>query len=99
MNQQKILQKKVRAAFIIDEGNETNDLKYEKLHRWRVELQKAFAGKSDYQLLNKLAKTILKFNIPVDPFFELIKGMEMDLKKNRYLTFQDLQEYCYRVVH
>ena len=23
--------------------------------------------------------------------------MEMDLKKNRYLTFQDLQEYCYRV--
>ena len=82
---------------IIDEGNEPNDLKYEKLRKWRIELQRAFAGKSEYLLLNKLAKTILKFNIPVDPFFELIKGMEMDLKKNRYLTFQDLQEYCYRV--
>ena len=82
---------------IIDEGDEANDLKYEKLRKWRIELQKAFAGSSEYILLNTLAKTILKFNIPVDPFFELIKGMEMDLKKNRYLTFQDLQEYCYRV--
>jgi len=82
---------------IIDEGDEANDLKYEKLRKWRIEFQKAFAGKSEYILLNTLAKTILKFNIPVDPFFELIKGMEMDLKKNRYLTFQDLQEYCYRV--
>ena len=82
---------------IIDEGDEANDLKYEKLRKWRIELQKAFAGNSEYILLNTLAKTILKFNIPVDPFFELIKGVEMDLKKNRYLTFQDLQEYCYRV--
>lgn len=82
---------------IIDEGNEPNDLKYEKLRKWRIELQKAFAGNSEYLLLNKLAGIILKFNIPVDPFFELIKGMEMDLKKNRYLTFQDLREYCYRV--
>ena len=58
---------------IIDEGNEPNDLKYEKLHKWRIELQKAFAGNSEYNLLNKLATTILKFNIPVDPFFELIR--------------------------
>jgi phytoene synthase len=39
----------------------------------------------------------MHFNIPVEPFFELIKGMEMDLQKNRYLTFDDLQLYCYRV--
>jgi phytoene synthase len=82
---------------IIDEGNETSDLKYEKLRGWRIELQKAFTGNSGYHLLNKLATIILKFNIPIEPFFELIKGMEMDLKNNRYLTFQDLQEYCYRV--
>lgn len=82
---------------IIDEGAESNDSKNEKLRRWRIEFQKAFHGKSEYHLLNKLGRTIAKFNIPVEPFFELIKGMEMDLQKNRYLTFEDLQLYCYRV--
>ena len=82
---------------IIDEGNESDELKYEKLHRWRVEFEKAFSGNSEYLLLNKLANTISKFNIPLDPFFELIKGMEMDLQRNQYLTFDDLVLYCYRV--
>ncbi|RPI72371.1 MAG: squalene synthase HpnD, partial [Ignavibacteriales bacterium] len=82
---------------IIDEGNEPNELKYEKLHKWRVELEKAFDGHSDYTLLNKLGKTIHTFNIPYEPFFELLKGMEMDLQNNRYLTFDELRLYCYRV--
>lgn len=82
---------------IIDEGNEPADQKYDRLRKWRIELEKAFAGSSEFLLLNKLAKTILKFQIPVDPFFELIKGVEMDLQKNRYVSFQDLRQYCYNV--
>ena len=82
---------------IIDEGNETDEIKYEKLRKWRVELERAFNGNSDYTLLNKLGRTIHKFNIPYEPFFELLKGMEMDLQNKRYLTFDDLSLYCYRV--
>ncbi|OGU77604.1 MAG: squalene synthase HpnD [Ignavibacteria bacterium RBG_16_34_14] len=82
---------------IIDEGNEPDELKYEKLHKWRIELENAFNGHSDYTLLNKLGRTIHKFNIPYEPFFELLKGMEMDLQNNRYLTFEELKLYCYRV--
>jgi phytoene synthase len=82
---------------IVDEGNEPDEMKYEKLHKWRVELEKAFNGYSDYTLLNKLGRTIHKFNIPYEPFFELLKGMEMDLQNNRYLTFEELRLYCYRV--
>ena len=82
---------------IIDEGNEPDEMKYEKLHKWRIEFEKAFNGNSEYLLLNKLANTISKFNIPLDPFFELIKGMEMDLQRKTYLTFDDLVLYCYRV--
>ncbi|MCG6915829.1 presqualene diphosphate synthase HpnD [bacterium BMS3Abin03] len=82
---------------IVDEGLESHDIRYENLHKWRLELEKALYGNSDYSLLNKLAATIRKFNIPIDPFYELLKGMEMDLQKNRYLTFDDLQLYCYRV--
>ncbi|MHB8852045.1 MAG: presqualene diphosphate synthase HpnD [Ignavibacteriaceae bacterium] len=82
---------------IVDTENESDEIKYDKLHKWRVELEKSLRGHSDYQLLNKLGKTITQFNIPTDPFFELLKGMEMDLQKKRYVTFEDLQLYCYRV--
>ncbi|MBZ0199776.1 MAG: presqualene diphosphate synthase HpnD, partial [Ignavibacteriaceae bacterium] len=82
---------------IVDEGNEPDDLKYEKLHKWRVELEKSIGGHSDYQLLNKLGKTIGQFNIPLEPFFELVRGMEMDLQRKRYTSFEDLRLYCYRV--
>jgi phytoene synthase len=82
---------------IVDEGNETEEIKYEKLIKWRIELEKAVIGHSEYTLLNKLGKTIAQFNIPLDPFFELLKGMEMDLKYKRYLSFDDLVTYCYRV--
>ncbi|GBD88682.1 all-trans-phytoene synthase [bacterium BMS3Abin03] len=82
---------------IVDEGLDSEEIKYEKLRKWRIELEKSIYGSSGYPLLNKLASTIRNFNIPLEPFFELVKGMEMDLQKNRYLTFDDLQLYCYRV--
>lgn len=82
---------------IVDENSDSTDLKYEKLRRWRIEFEKSFSGHSEFALLNKLGTTISKFNIPLDPFFELIKGMEMDLQKDRYKSFEDLQLYCYRV--
>jgi len=82
---------------LVDEGNEPEEIKYEKLRKWRIELEKAFVGQSEYSLLNKLGKTISQFNIHLDPFFELLKGMEMDLQYKRYLSFEDLAKYCYRV--
>ena len=82
---------------IVDEGSEPDDLKYEKLRKWRIELEKALKGNSDYALLNKVAVIIKQFNIPLEPFFELIIGMEMDLQRKRYLSFDDLTQYCYRV--
>ncbi len=82
---------------IVDNNHDNDDLKYEKLHKWRMELEKSINGNSNYALLNKLGKTIAQFNIPLEPFFELLKGMEMDLQTKRYLTFDDLKIYCYRV--
>lgn len=82
---------------LVDNQFETEDVKYEKLRKWRIELEKSFQGKSDYLLLNKLSQIIAQFNIPIEPFFELIKGMEMDLQKKRYLSYDDLVVYCYRV--
>ncbi|MGE5410924.1 MAG: presqualene diphosphate synthase HpnD [Clostridiales bacterium] len=82
---------------LVDNTSDSEEVKFEMLRKWRIELENSFKGRSEYQLLNRLAKIISQFNIPVDPFFELIKGMEMDLQKNRYFSYDDLVLYCYRV--
>lgn len=83
---------------IVDNGKKSPEEKYEELNEWRSELSKALSGESvKFSLLNKLNKVIKKFSIPEFPFFELIDGMEMDLKKNRYSTFAELRDYCYKV--
>jgi len=67
------------------------------LRKWRMELGRALRGTSDYPLLNQLSATARRFNIPVDHFYDLIRGMEMDLTRRRYDTFDELREYCYLV--
>ena len=64
------------------------------LRRWRRELGHALAGESSLPLLNQLGATARRFNIPVDHFHDLIRGVEMDLTKTRYESFDDLREYC-----
>jgi phytoene synthase len=44
-----------------------------------------------------LKHCVRHFRIPEQPFQELISGMEMDLTKDRYATFEELDLYCYRV--
>ena len=43
-----------------------------------------------------LRDTIERFGIPSEYFEELLRGMEMDLLNQRYRTFDELYEYCYR---
>lgn len=86
-----------RTDDIVDNTDENNQVKYEQLRKWRYELEKGLKGSSEYPLLNKLSIIINKFDIPLDPFFELIQGMEMDLQTNRYNKIDDLLQYCYRV--
>lgn len=80
---------------IVDE-EESVKQKYDRLHLWRREFERAIEGTSRYPLLNKLSQIIQRFNIPLYHFHDLIKGMEMDLLKTRYATFEELREYCYR---
>lgn len=67
------------------------------LDHWKKELQNAIAGKSELNFLNQLVHIARRFSIPLELFFELIRGVEMDLTINRYKTFDELYEYCYRV--
>ena len=81
---------------IVDEGTDQQS-KVLRLRRWRLELGRALRGRSSYVILNQLGATARKFNIPVDHFYDLIRGMEMDLIKTRYETYDELYRYCYLV--
>jgi 15-cis-phytoene synthase len=82
---------------IVDEHQGTQEEKSHRLSVWRQEFDKSLNGGSSLPLLNTLSVTAKKFEIPVEHFSELIKGVEMDLFKNRYETFEELYSYCYRV--
>jgi 15-cis-phytoene synthase len=81
---------------IVDDEGDENE-KHALLLQWTEELKRSLYGVSRYTLLNKLAAIIQRFHIPVDHFYDLIKGMEMDLINTRYGTFGELEQYCYRV--
>ncbi len=80
---------------IVDESSDERE-RYVRLKQWTEELQRSLTGESRYPILNRLSKIIKRFNIPLEHFYDLIKGMEMDLNKRRYETWDELQVYCYR---
>jgi phytoene synthase len=70
------------------------------LDRVRKLLDRALAGVAADDpdpVAAALADAIRTFCIPVEPFFELIAGMEMDLAHTSYETFEELAVYCRRV--
>ncbi len=81
---------------IVDNEMDSTELKFKKIREWKNEFEHALKGSSNYTLLNQVTKIIRNFNIPVEPFFELIKGMEADLQVSRYKDFNTLYQYCFR---
>lgn len=69
----------------------------EALLQWTKEIIDMFQGKPSHPITVNLKPYIDRYSIPQKYFLELIKGVEMDLTKNRYGTFDELHRYCYRV--
>jgi phytoene synthase len=69
----------------------------ELLARWRQELERVFGGLPSYPVSRALAHNVRRFAIPRRYFEEIIDGVEMDLERKRYATFDELRLYCYRV--
>jgi phytoene synthase len=67
------------------------------LNRWREELDNLYVGKPTMPIAVKLRGVLERFPMPKEYFEEMINGCEMDLLRNRYDTFDELHQYCYRV--
>src|ERR1017187_10387853 len=82
---------------LVDDENADKEMKIERLRQWRGEVEACYNGNPRHPIMLEFSKVLVQFDIPKDYLISLINGVEMDLKKDRYETFEDLQKYCYGV--
>jgi phytoene synthase len=67
------------------------------LQRWREEVDAVYAGTPTRPISVALADAARRFSLRKGLLLEVIRGVETDLARSRYETFDELEEYCYRV--
>jgi len=63
----------------------------------RKALDSAYSNSPDGAVFIALEDAANQYQIPKSYFEDVITGVEMDISKNRYETFEELREYCYHV--
>ncbi|HEV3216532.1 MAG TPA: presqualene diphosphate synthase HpnD [Vicinamibacterales bacterium] len=84
----------------VDEPNagRENASPQQALVRWREEVACLYEGGEPATREGRnLCPYIKQFNLPRAAFGDLIDGVEMDLDRRRYETFEALRQYCLRV--
>lgn len=81
-----------------DLADETGDheLSIRLLAEWREQLKACYGGRPEHPILIALQDTIDEFDIPMEPFEDLISAFEQDCRVTRYATYADLLSYCER---
>ena len=67
------------------------------LDRWRKEIDRCYGGAPETAQGQSLAPWIRRFDLSRRSFDDLVDGVAMDLDRDRYGTFEELYEYCWRV--
>ncbi|MGP8202304.1 MAG: presqualene diphosphate synthase HpnD [Limisphaerales bacterium] len=83
---------------IADNESVAPDKRRAGLAAWRDDVRRACDGLAPGFAVNReLQAVIAQYHLPFAHFDELIRGVEMDLDIKRYQTYDDLEQYCYRV--
>ncbi len=78
-----------------DLGDEHGDAARAHLERWREEVLELFAGgKPAHPVLVALRDTIAHYQLPAQPFLDLIQANLQDQDVSTYATWPDLRGYC-----
>ena len=81
---------------VVDETSDP-DIARTKLAWWRNEIAAAFDGTPQHPVAQALRPVVRSFDLPQEHFQTVIDGMAMDLDRNRYLDFGELERYCHAV--
>jgi phytoene synthase len=68
-----------------------------KLAEYRRSLEECLAGRPVGPAFEALHQTVEKYGVSPQHLFDLITGVEMDLTRTRYETYDELKRYCYHV--
>ncbi|HEV7925784.1 MAG TPA: presqualene diphosphate synthase HpnD [Verrucomicrobiae bacterium] len=83
---------------VADEETRPLDERRATLAAWRQDVRLACEGGApSFPVNQELQSVIGQYRLPFQHFDELIRGVEMDLDTKRYQTFEELEQYCYRV--
>ena len=87
------------SGYVDDIADELTDRsrQEEEIARARERLEACYEGARQGPLFIALGDAVDRFGTPREHFEELVNGVEMDFTINRYGTWADLQQYCYRV--
>ena len=79
-----------------DLGDEVGDpqASLEMLDQWQAELDACYSGTPRHPVFVALEETVHKFEIPKQPFDDLLKAFRHDQTVTRYERFEDLLGYC-----
>lgn len=80
---------------VVDDCSDAN-VAQTTLNWWRNQVEMIFEGMPEHPVCLALQTHVAAFNLPKSEFLDIIDGMQMDLQQARYLTFADLELYCYR---
>jgi squalene synthase HpnC len=64
------------------------------LAQWQAELDACYTGSPRHPVFVALEETVRKFDIPKQPFNDLLKAFRQDQTVTRYDGFEDLLGYC-----
>jgi squalene synthase HpnC len=79
-----------------DLGDEVGDAaaSLQLLDQWETELEACYNGTPRHPVFVALAETVQTFEIPRQPFADLLRAFRQDQKVTRYATFDDVIGYC-----
>ena len=70
------------------------DCALEMLSWWRAQLDALYAGETRHPVFVALRGTVEKHALPREPFEHLIRAFELDQRKTRYATYEEVLDYC-----
>ncbi|TFE68945.1 hydroxysqualene dehydroxylase HpnE [Methylacidiphilum caldifontis] len=86
---------------VIDDIADSTELslleKKEGIVFWKKEIERIYVSVPSSPLGKELREVVLKWKLPQEILQDIILGVEMDITKSRYKTFEELSLYCYRV--
>jgi squalene synthase HpnC len=76
----------------IDDPRRSSEL----LDWWEQELNRCFDGQATHPVFVALLETVRAYQLPDQPFRDLLSAFRQDQQVTQYDTFDDLQDYCSR---